>query len=376
MNINTLKSKVSWLNGLIRADRRSPPIGSNHELANEMTRVLVTVGAVAAIALSIAGLLTPGPVSRISIGFALFIAVCLLLWSWQWQRVSISLNRGFVLVALIVVQARFLAGWLFSPAADAPGAILTGLVYVPLILFMVALFEGSRRGVLIGMVSAVVMGVSLVIGSQRPEMQEIHFNDWRLGIVVSISIGTYTFCLARWSDQQRALEDSALQLSLLEREANTDPLTRLLNRRGLDVIISSWIISRQKFGVLLLDLDHFKQVNDRYGHDVGDKVLRTVSDTIRATARDDDVLVRWGGEELMVITRSAEKSALTGFAERMRQAISNISDPDLPSITVSIGISRSGTDEDFEDVIVVRADKALYQAKQDGRDTVHALWTT
>ena len=140
--------------------------------------------------------------------------------------------------------------------------------------------------------------------------------------------------------------------------------------------MTNWTVSGQQFGILLLDLDHFKQVNDTYGHDVGDNALRTVSDTLRATARDDDILVRWGGEELMVITRSAEKAALTGFGERLRQAVSQINDPDIPSITVSIGVSRSSVGEDFEKVIVVRADKALYTAKASGRNAVKALWAT
>ncbi len=224
------------------------------------------------------------------------------------------------------------------------------------------------------MMSAAIMGASVVIGSQRPEMQSIHFNDWRLGIVISLCLGAYTFYLAKFSDQQRALEDSALQLTLLEREANTDKLTRLLNRRGLDVIVTNWTVAGQQFGILLLDIDHFKQVNDTYGHDVGDKALRIISDTLRATARDDDVLVRWGGEELMVITRSAEKTALTGFAERLRRAVSEINDPNIPPITVSIGVSRSAVGEDFEDIIVVRADKALYAAKESGRNAVKTRW--
>ena len=376
VNLHRLKAKASALSELTKGERRNPPIGSNHQLALEMTRVLAAIGGVTAVTLSIAGLLIFDSISSISVAFATVVAVCLMLWWWHWQRIPTLFNRKIVLLALLAVEIRFIAGWLFSPPADAPPAILTGLVYVPLILFIVALFEGRRRGIFIGMMSAVIMGASVVIGSQRPEMQSIHFNDWRLGIVISLCLGAYTFYLAKFSDQQRVLEDSVLQLTLLEREANTDKLTRLLNRRGLDVIVTNWTVSGQQFGILLLDLDHFKQVNDTYGHDVGDNALRIVSDTLRATARDDDILVRWGGEELMVITRSAEKAALTGFGERLRQAVSQINDPDIPSITVSIGVSRSSVGEDFEKVIVVRADKALYTAKASGRNAVKALWAT
>lgn len=374
VNFHRLTAKAGVLSEMVQGERRNPPIGSNHQLALEMTRVLAAIGGVTAVVLSIAGLFIFDSVSSISVAFAIFVAVCLLLWWWHWQRIPTRFNRRFILLALLIIEGRFVAGWLLSPPTDVPPAVLTGLVYIPLVLFIVALFEGRRRGIFIGMMSAAIMGASVVIGSQRPEMQSIHFNDWRLGIVISLCLGAYTFYLAKFSDQQRALEDSALQLTLLEREANTDKLTRLLNRRGLDVIVTNWTVAGQQFGILLLDIDHFKQVNDTYGHDVGDKALRIISDTLRATARDDDVLVRWGGEELMVITRSAEKTALTGFAERLRRAVSEINDPNIPPITVSIGVSRSAVGEDFEDIIVVRADKALYAAKESGRNAVKTRW--
>ena len=358
----------------IKKDRRNPPIGSNHQLADEMTRVLLTIAACTAVILSIAGLLMKEPVSPISVAVALITASWLLPWAWFWHRIPTVLNRGLILVSLFGVQARFTAGWIISPASDAPVAILTGLIYAPLILFIVALYEGRNRGVLVGMVSALLMGGSIIVGSQRPEMREIYLSDWRLGILVSLCIGTYTFYLARWSDQQSKMENSALQVSMLERDANTDPLTQLLNRRSLDVIVCNWIAMGGPIGVLLLDLDHFKKINDEHGHEVGDEVLRAVSKTIRGTARGDDVVIRWGGEELMVITRSAEISALTGFAERLRYAVHNIKQSNLPAVSASIGVSRYVDTEDFVKTTVARADRALYAAKNAGRNCVHCIW--
>lgn len=170
------------------------------------------------------------------------------------------------------------------------------------------------------------------------------------------------------------MEDSSVQLLRLERAANTDPLTQLLNRRGLDVIVERWVADSDKMGVLLLDIDHFKKVNDDYGHDIGDQALRKISNIIRATSRDDDVVARWGGEELLVITRSSDKPALKEFSERLRKAVSDINIAGLPPLTVSIGVTQHFSHEAFEQSTLVRADEALYTAKNEGRNLVRYSW--
>ena len=366
--------RASAVPRLLVLDRRQPPLGSNHDLANSITRGIIISAGILAMIMSIAGLLMADTVSHISLGFAGIVTVLLVSWISRWESISTATNRRFVLIALALVQGRYLTGWLVTDAADAPGAILTGLIYTPLILFVAALYEGHRRGIIIGLTSAILMGGTIIVGSQRPEMAEIHFNDWRLGLIVGFSISAYTFILGLWSEQQSILEDSSVQLLRLERAANTDPLTQLLNRRGLDVIVERWVADSDKMGVLLLDIDHFKTVNDDYGHDIGDQALRKISNVIRATSRDDDVVARWGGEELLVITRSSDKPALKEFSERLRKAVSDINIAGLPPLTVSIGVTQHFSHEAFEQSTLVRADEALYTAKNEGRNLVRYSW--
>jgi diguanylate cyclase (GGDEF)-like protein len=134
-------------------------------------------------------------------------------------------------------------------------------------------------------------------------------------------------------------------------------------------------LSRQgrNLGMLMLDLDHFKRVNDTFGHDLGDRVLAQVANTIRGVMRSYDVCGRWGGEEFLVIVTdvgSAEELALT--AEKLREAIKAnpvVEDGAPMVVTVSIGAYLAQPDEDI-DSMIKKADEALYEAKAAGRDRV------
>lgn len=156
----------------------------------------------------------------------------------------------------------------------------------------------------------------------------------------------------------------------------TDPLTGARNRRWLnDVGIADFEHARRKgrlYSLLVIDLDEFKQLNDNWGHSVGDQVLITVADAIAAAVRDDDSTVRTGGDEFCVFLPGADASTAAGIAERVRAEIfRNVAElPDHHQITVSIGAATSQrTDQGFTD-LYLRADRNLYRAKEEGRDRV------
>lgn len=160
--------------------------------------------------------------------------------------------------------------------------------------------------------------------------------------------------------------------------ADTDPLTGLLNRRAFRVFGSDAMnyFKRHKrdVGVLVIDIDFFKRVNDTYGHGVGDDVIRTVGESVLAEARNIDKVARFGGEEFVVLLRETEKEGPEILAERIRQKIASalIEHPEHGAIhvTVSIGGAMAAMDDrDIEDVIE-RADRALYEAKAKGRNCV------
>jgi diguanylate cyclase (GGDEF)-like protein len=151
-----------------------------------------------------------------------------------------------------------------------------------------------------------------------------------------------------------------------------DHLTGVANRRSLDPVLSRH--AGRPVGLLLLDLDHFKAINDRFGHAAGDAVLVAVADRLRTSVRADDAVVRMGGEEFLVVLRDiADEAQLRAVGEQLRERIS--SEPidahgQLLSVTTSIGgASLAASDDDFE-AGVQRADRALYAAKQSGRDCV------
>jgi diguanylate cyclase (GGDEF)-like protein len=161
--------------------------------------------------------------------------------------------------------------------------------------------------------------------------------------------------------------------------SSTDPLTGLANRRSLvEQAPRIWRQARrdgQRVAVLVLDLDHFKRLNDAFGHAAGDAVLRSVAAALSATVRPADVLARTGGEELVVLGLVADPSEARHLAERLRKAVAGCSAALQRPVTVSIGVAltRPGYGEDPTDALwrlVDRADAAMYEAKQNGRDQV------
>jgi diguanylate cyclase (GGDEF)-like protein len=161
--------------------------------------------------------------------------------------------------------------------------------------------------------------------------------------------------------------------------SSTDPLTGLANRRSLvEQAPRIWRQARrdgERVAALVLDLDHFKRLNDAFGHAAGDDVLRCVSAALSATVRPADVLARTGGEELVVLGLVADHSEARHLAERLRSAVAASGSEEHRRVTVSIGVAltRPGDGEDPADGLwrlIDRADAAMYQAKQGGRDQV------
>jgi len=155
----------------------------------------------------------------------------------------------------------------------------------------------------------------------------------------------------------------------LEDEASTDPLTKALNRRSFLRQLGMAAVSDQPFSLIMFDIDHFKSINDTYGHDVGDAVLREISQLVRDNIREIDTLARWGGEEFMVLSKSDMKRAKR-VAERLRKAVAEFSFTGVPrQVTSSFGVALHQSGETGEE-LVKRADDALYQAKESGRNKV------
>ena len=165
----------------------------------------------------------------------------------------------------------------------------------------------------------------------------------------------------------------ALQRALAE-QATTDHLTGLLNRRGAELALEREMSRARRdnspLGFLLADIDHFKRVNDKFGHGVGDRVLTAVAQEVLRSIRAYDLAVRWGGEELLVILPAEPVATASRVAERIRESVAALSVPELPRVTISIGVDELRPGDPTAAEAIARADARLYQAKSGGRNQV------
>jgi len=155
--------------------------------------------------------------------------------------------------------------------------------------------------------------------------------------------------------------------------ADHDALTGLLNRRGMEKRLGELdsLLRRHRIPVTLalLDIDHFKKVNDKHGHDVGDTVLQELSSELTRIFRDSDHIARWGGEEFLVALTNTDLEAATEVLERLRSEISDSSAFSVPAITLSMGAAQWHTNEPLTEALK-QADIALYGAKNNGRNAL------
>ncbi len=184
---------------------------------------------------------------------------------------------------------------------------------------------------------------------------------------------THAQDLARVLDDRFGSLQQAARFQVLEQLAATDPLTGLANRRGGEKSIASEI-SRAKreqkpLSCILVDVDRFKQVNDTYGHQVGDQLLRELSGMLRRSVRAYDIVIRWGGEEFLLVLPGADVVAARSLAERIRTAVETLGTHVVAGVTISAGIAAFDEDYDLDATIRI-ADRRLYQAKAAGRNCV------
>ncbi|MDG4867442.1 diguanylate cyclase [Guyparkeria sp. 1SP6A2] len=178
------------------------------------------------------------------------------------------------------------------------------------------------------------------------------------------------FCIVRDVTERKRTEEHIHQL------ATMDSLTGVANRHEFSRVASLEVQRSQRHGnplsLIMYDLDHFKRINDSFGHSAGDEVLRTVSEIARQTVRETDLVGRWGGEEFMVLLPQTPLAEAAVLAERLRQAVDDHDFPSVRHVTASFGVAGFRP-EDALDSLVLRVDKALYRAKENGRNRVETL---
>lgn len=187
--------------------------------------------------------------------------------------------------------------------------------------------------------------------------------------------------IAELQNNLRSYEKELLQIrkrsESLEKEVLLDELTQISNRRSYDLHIKEcfreYKRDSEKFSLILIDIDHFKKINDNYGHKAGDKCLKEIAQRIKSTLRESDFLARYGGEELIVILHGCDSKDAANIAEKIRRRIENTRfiyhDEAIP-VTVSLGVTEAIPSDTEPEAPFIRVDEAMYRAKNEGRNRV------
>lgn len=219
-------------------------------------------------------------------------------------------------------------------------------------------------------------GESFLESLLRPSPRELWVR--LMAGLMFIFFGTYAaFLLDRAERTELELRRSNEKLEELrvelERLVVVDPLTGVFNRRkfheSLGMAIGAAMRHQHLFSLLMLDIDNFKSINDRFGHQVGDDVLRKICDLVGSSIRSADQMFRVGGEEFCLVATAMDAEQARTLAEKVREVVESHQFPVVGKVTISIGIAYF-KDGDNQQNIFARADSALYQAKSQGRNCV------
>lgn len=263
-----------------------------------------------------------------------------------------------------------LLAWLAGDAIDGQGAAmsLAELVLLGVLLWQLRRLDMPPLRVPARLVMAAAVVLAWLYGRDLLQALTGRYGPNEAWVNVDLALWyLVNFCMLMLASFRAA--ESLRQTAML------DPLTGTLNRRGLFARLDPELerLTREaNLAVIALDLDRFKQVNDRYGHEIGDLVLQNLCDTIRAQTREQDVFARTGGEEFVIVVTGPEARNARELAERIRAALAGTRlDPPAPpvQVTASFGVALSPRPMPLS-MLMRAADEALYSAKRGGRDCV------
>ena len=299
------------------------------------------------------------------------------LWLLVWRRrLSARATEAASLIALVAVLLGDLAVWRVAPTLVSPEAIDLVLVMLwagiafPLCFLLFGTRSGLRASVAVYVVF-VLLVVPPAIGGQVPEGAA----DVPAIVVFSLTVFFGVLIALLWvlASRMEELAASRTEARLLAAQALRDPLTGLPNRRALDDELDRQLARADRHGhplsVALIDLDHFKSVNDRLGHHAGDRALVAAGRRLAAAVRQEDYVGRWGGEEFLLIAAHTGHDQAVELAERCRHQIADRASSGVGAMTASFGVATRSRGDGARS-LVKRADRALYEAKRQGRDCV------
>ena len=281
----------------------------------------------------------------------------------------ISGNRHTANTTIVILFGLLCLFLLYTGGSGGTGPIWY-CVFPVLALFVQRLWAGTISVLLLFIITILLLWHP--VGGFDPSIYTLEFKERFLVVYVTISIMSFLYAFLRTSTEM--LMDNLNKD--LKNMANTDELTRLANRRRMKEVLYQEVSRVRRthgtFSLIILDLDNFKILNDDYGHDCGDSVLRATPGIIHSVLRTQDICARWGGEEFLILLPATDLKGAAQVAERVRMAFekSRFKFGDLElNVTASLGISEFNFDGDLDKCLQM-ADRNLYIAKASGRNRV------
>lgn len=338
-----------------------PPVGSNRKLGRQIAHFLV-IAVVPLMVIMVVGALFNSGVSVTSTVISIAWLCLVLPFSIFWGRLPEKIVRGLMLLALALVQIRWTAGWLALDTRDVFASVLTGLIFTPLLLLIVALLEGRRNGVVIGFLVALNMGGAVVLGAFREELEPLALADPRLGFPTFVLMLVYAVIVNIWSSQQEELQDSELRAATLKQIANVDLETGLLNRPGLEMVATGWIHRGHPFALLLVQRDNMEELVTSLGSEHRTLTQVEVGHRLSKAVGDGTTIARWSDDTFLLLSHRSDREGIERLAQRIRRGIFSSGQTEFTlNLSVSIGFTLVGAEEDFEQALI-RADSALTEA--------------
>jgi diguanylate cyclase (GGDEF)-like protein len=297
------------------------------------------------------------------------LSLALLQWCPQYYTLALIGTIGVICCyAVIFMQAII---WGYIPLSDGY-TLATFSQWFPLVYTLIFIFLKKPQSLLISLCIYGSILISILINTyQELDLPPIEqkFPYW-LHVVMSHLVYIMVFLAVS------TLQESFAIAKVKARAADIDHLTNLANRRAATRLLRA-ALENQKLGqqtcvgVILVDVDRFKFINDTYGHGIGDCILVEIAKLLEQDLPETDVAARWGGEEFLLVLLSAPNSAeVTQKAEQLRARLAAYKHPKVGQVTASFGVSTTTTAGETLETLIARADAALYTAKEEGRNRV------
>lgn len=259
--------------------------------------------------------------------------------------------------------------WLFTSYLMVTGGYAgTGIYFAFSLLVLMIMLAGLRLGVVLGVSYLALM---IMVQLAQPDFAYRYPISSQVRLQIATAFLVLLLLIAEWIHLQSYV---AIKLTVEKHQRNslTDPLTTLVNRAGLERSLEQWTDAKQAAAVTLIDIDHFKQINDQYGHATGDKALATVAKVLRNNLKQNDIVCRWGGEEFVVVFEQLTLAQATEVVDQLRELLADRTfnlDGQEVQLQFSAGVAAFAGSSGFS-AALQQADARVYQAKRAGRNRV------